>query len=374
MSRAAHADGSYMRLTRTIDLSTVGAADLPALEFALSFSTELGYDNVIVEAAPAGTGQWTTLPEAGGLSDSVPPTECEAGFLLDMHPFLLNYLTPGNPCGATGTTGAWNRMTGDSGGWQQVRVRPLGLCRGFGRRVDQLRDRPGQRWHRNVHRRHPGHRRRCRARRRWLRERHQPVDDPGCAGREPGNQGDFDISDVPIEVAASVTTDDSVLVGYGIEQLATPGEQADFVGRIMELPAVLTVGGPGCRPGPPPQISSRGRRSETAGCRPSRSGASGRVDEQAALPVGAEAERRLAPSGQAIGVVALAQPGLLDPGPRRPVGEGPDHDRLGVVDHRHAERPHEVEAERLEGGHRLLAEGGQEVGRRAGGHPHQLVA
>jgi hypothetical protein len=25
-----------------------------------------------------------------------------------------------------------------------------------------------------------------------------------------------------------------VLLGYGIEQLATPAEQADFVGRIME--------------------------------------------------------------------------------------------------------------------------------------------
>jgi hypothetical protein len=232
--KGAHADGSYMRLTRTIDLSTVGAADLPALEFALSFSTELGYDNVIVEAAPSGTDQWTTLPEAGGLSDSVPPTECEAGFLLDMHPFLLNYLTPGNPCGATGTTGAWNRMTGDSGGWQQVAFDLSAYAGGsvdvsisyvtdpasggIGTFIDDTRvtaggavlDADGFESATSL----------------WTIQ--------GAPAGSPVNQGDFEFSDVPIEVAASVTTDDSVLLGYGIEQLATPAEQADFVGRIME--------------------------------------------------------------------------------------------------------------------------------------------
>jgi hypothetical protein len=233
-AKGVHADGSYMRLTRTIDLSAVAAADLPALEFALSFSTELGYDNVIVEAAPSGTDQWTTLPEAGGLSDSVPPTECEAGFLLDMHPFLLNYLTPGNPCGATGTTGAWNRMTGDSGGWQQVAFDLSAYAGGsvdvsisyvtdpasggIGTFIDDTRvtaggavlDADGFESDTSL----------------WTIQ--------GAPAGSPVNQGDFEFSDVPIEVAASVTTEDSVLLGYGIEQLATPAEQADFVGRIMQ--------------------------------------------------------------------------------------------------------------------------------------------
>jgi hypothetical protein len=31
-----------------------------------------------------------------------------------------------------------------------------------------------------------------------------------------------------------VTTEDTVLLGYRIEQLGTPGERADFVGRIMD--------------------------------------------------------------------------------------------------------------------------------------------
>src|SRR5690606_15730786 len=47
------------------------------------------------------------------------------------------------------------------------------------------------------------------------------------------NLGDWVFSTVLVEVAASVTTEDSVLLGYGIEQLATPAEQADILGRIM---------------------------------------------------------------------------------------------------------------------------------------------
>ena len=53
-----------MRLARTIDLTSVAASDAPALAFQLSWNTELGYDNVIVEATPAGTDDWTTLPES----------------------------------------------------------------------------------------------------------------------------------------------------------------------------------------------------------------------------------------------------------------------------------------------------------------------
>jgi Zinc carboxypeptidase/Immune inhibitor A peptidase M6 len=233
---AVHADGSYMRLGRTVDLSGVAAADGPALEFALSFSTELGYDNVIVEAAPTGTPEWTTLPEAGGLSDSVPPTECEAGFLLAMHPFLLNYLTPGNPCGTTGTTGEWNALTGESGGYQQVAYDLSGYAGGsvdvkisyvtdpaaggIGVFVDDTHittgggttvlDADGFEGPTSL----------------WTVE--------GAPAGSPGNQGDFQITTVLVEVAASVTTGDSVLLGYGIEQLATPAEQADILGRAVD--------------------------------------------------------------------------------------------------------------------------------------------
>lgn len=118
-----HAHDSYMRLTRTIDLTSVTAAQRPKLEFQMSVNTEPGYDNVIVEAHTAGQEDWTTLPDANGLSDTAVPDECEAGFLLEEHPWLLHYLTPGaSGCAATGTSGSWNRFTGDSGGWKPVAI------------------------------------------------------------------------------------------------------------------------------------------------------------------------------------------------------------------------------------------------------------
>ena len=56
---------------------------------------------------------------------------------------------------------------------------------------------------------------------------------PGEPEGSGPNQGDFVIGPVLVEVAPSVTTEDSVLFGYGIEQLATPAEQADVLGRVM---------------------------------------------------------------------------------------------------------------------------------------------
>ncbi|GGP06897.1 hypothetical protein LDL08_10280 [Nonomuraea glycinis] len=56
-----------------------------------------------------GQDDWTTLPDLNGSTDSVVPSECEAGFPL-----------AGHPCAATGTSGSWNRFTGNSGGWQPV--------------------------------------------------------------------------------------------------------------------------------------------------------------------------------------------------------------------------------------------------------------
>ncbi|SDS38755.1 Immune inhibitor A peptidase M6 [Friedmanniella luteola] len=115
-----HVDDAYQRLARTFDLTDVTASQTPSLAAQLSFDTEEGYDHVIVEAHPVGSDDWTTLPETGGLTSTALPAECEAGFLLEEHPFLEHYLTPGDPCTATGTTGAWHTMTGSSGGWQEA--------------------------------------------------------------------------------------------------------------------------------------------------------------------------------------------------------------------------------------------------------------
>ncbi|WP_030752874.1 M14 family metallopeptidase [Streptomyces sp. NRRL S-31] len=121
MAAAVHTDDAYKRLTRTIDLSGVGAADRPALTTRLLWDTEPGYDHAVVEAHTVGADDWTTLPEAGGATRTAVPEECGAGFLIGEHPWLRHYLTlSGNTCAATGTTGSWNSLTGSSAGWQQV--------------------------------------------------------------------------------------------------------------------------------------------------------------------------------------------------------------------------------------------------------------
>ncbi|GGW89332.1 zinc carboxypeptidase [Streptomyces malachitofuscus] len=121
MAAAVHTDDGYKRLTRTVDLTGVTAAERPTLRTQLLWDTEPGYDNVIVEAHTAGADDWTTLPEAGGATRTTVPSECAAGFYMGEHPWLEHYLTLGDGgCTATGTTGSWNSLTGSSSGWQQV--------------------------------------------------------------------------------------------------------------------------------------------------------------------------------------------------------------------------------------------------------------
>lgn len=112
-----HADDNYARLTRTV---TVPADATATLEFQASWLVEPEYDHVIVEARTAGGSDWTTLPEAGGATSTATPAECEdAGadaFLFESHPFLTTYL--GADC--TNPNGDWNALTGDSEGWQQL--------------------------------------------------------------------------------------------------------------------------------------------------------------------------------------------------------------------------------------------------------------
>jgi Zinc carboxypeptidase/Immune inhibitor A peptidase M6 len=118
---ARHADDSYMRLTRnTLDLT---GATSGQLQFQLNLSSEQGYDHLIVEARTAGGNDWTTLataPGSGVASSTTPPSDCQPnGFLLNLHPFLRRYL--GGPgCTGPGTTGTWNSITGSTGGWKNV--------------------------------------------------------------------------------------------------------------------------------------------------------------------------------------------------------------------------------------------------------------
>ncbi|MBA2812096.1 immune inhibitor A [Streptomyces sp. KM273126] len=121
MAAVTHSDYAWNRLTRTIDLTSVSAADKPALRTQLLWDTEDGYDHAVLEARTAGADDWTTLPEAGGATSTAVPAECGAGFFIQTHPALKRYLTLGDSgCTPTGTSGSWNSFTGASDGWQQV--------------------------------------------------------------------------------------------------------------------------------------------------------------------------------------------------------------------------------------------------------------
>jgi hypothetical protein len=234
---ALHADSSYQRLGRTIDLTDVTGDHAPALSMQLSFSTTVTFHSVIVEAAPSGTDDWTTLPDTRGGTTKAPPSPCSED-LLTTHPFLLHYLTPSVPCAPRGTTGDWNAFSGESGGWRNV---SFDLSRYAGRRVDikvsyvantviggkngigvfvddtrvtttdGVLDADGFEGNTSS----------------WIVEGPPP-------GSPPGDGGNFVISTELISVGASVTTQDTVLFGYGIEALATPGQRADVLGRAIE--------------------------------------------------------------------------------------------------------------------------------------------
>jgi hypothetical protein len=96
-------------------------AGFPTLEFWTSFDTELNWDFVFVEISEAGTDIWTTLPDSHGMTTTNTGEGCPQGWaLVSLHPFLAHYMDI--DCNPTGTTGTWNALTGNSGGWQKVEM------------------------------------------------------------------------------------------------------------------------------------------------------------------------------------------------------------------------------------------------------------
>jgi predicted deacylase len=238
---ALKAPVSYQRIGRTVDLTGVPATAAPTLRMKLSYSTLLTFHHVIVEAAPSGTDQWTTLRDLNGRTSSGPPASCADGSLLPLHPFLRHYLSPGRPCGASGTTGSWNAFTGESNGWIEaafdlapyagksidVKVSyvtdavTIGVPGGVGVFVDDTRLTIG-----GTVVEADGFEARAGAGA-WA------VEGPP-AGSPPGVHGNFALTEELIPVAASVGTKDTALLGFGIESLATPAQQADVLGRVIK--------------------------------------------------------------------------------------------------------------------------------------------
>ncbi|MFD0373494.1 M14 family zinc carboxypeptidase [Streptomyces sp. NPDC127114] len=228
-----HTDGTWGRLSRTVDLTGVDAASKPNLTFQVSYDTEPGYDNLIVEAHTVGQDDWTTLPDANGGTSAEPPADCGEGYYVRDHPFLAHYLTVGQDgCTATGTTGAWNAFTGPSNGWRQASV---DLSRYAGKRVELAISYVSD----------PG-----------TGETGVFVDDlrlnagavgdtegfetgtgawsvPGPPAGSPGNGSDWTRSEALFHSQAAVTTRDTVLFGFGLEHLPNAAERAALVRRAL---------------------------------------------------------------------------------------------------------------------------------------------
>lgn len=112
-------DVSFKRLTNTVSVPAGGAT----LSFWTSYDTEPAWDHLFVEARPAGTDDWTTLPDQNGHTTTAPGDSCVAGWN-SLHPQLEHYQTVVNDttCAPTGTTGEWNAASGNSGGWQEWEI------------------------------------------------------------------------------------------------------------------------------------------------------------------------------------------------------------------------------------------------------------
>jgi hypothetical protein len=110
------ADVTYKQLTRKIDVPAGGGN----LSFWTSYDTEPDWDFLFVEAHTVGADDWTTLPDANGHTSTATGESCPAGWF-ELHPWLERYqtLNADETCSPTGTSGAWNAASGNSGGWQQ---------------------------------------------------------------------------------------------------------------------------------------------------------------------------------------------------------------------------------------------------------------
>jgi zinc carboxypeptidase len=223
------ADVSYKSLSRTVSVSGSGGS----LTFWTSFNTETEWDHLFVEAAIAGTDDWTTLPDANGHTSQSTGQSCPAGWD-ELHPWLDHYqtITSQTTCDPIGTTGEWNAASGDSGGWQQWSINLSNYAgedveirisyasdwatQGLGVFIDDV-----------------------------------TLPDGSSTSFEGGNTGGWAVTGPPPGSApnannfefttaagfpegATITTEDTLLLGFGLEAVTDASTRADVMGRAMD--------------------------------------------------------------------------------------------------------------------------------------------
>ncbi len=224
------ADVSYKRLTREIQVPGGGGN----LSFWTSFDTEAAWDHVFVEARTPGGDDWTTLPDQNLHTTQDTGDSCPAGWR-ELHPQLDYYqtLNADGTCSPTGADGEgeWHAASGNSGGWQQWSVDLSDWAGGtvevsiayasdwavqnLGTFVDDVTypDGTTESFETDL----GG----------W-----QVTGSPEGSGPNANDWIRTDASGFP--VGASITTQNSILMGFGIEGIAGADTRAEVVGRAMD--------------------------------------------------------------------------------------------------------------------------------------------
>jgi hypothetical protein len=222
------ADVSYKRLTREVPVPAGGGS----LSFWTSYDTEPDWDYVFVEARTAGGDDWTTLPDVNGHTGTATGDSCPEGWV-ELHPQLARYQTwdGQSACTSTGTTGSWNAATGNSGGWQQWQVDLSAWAgktvevsiayasdwatQGVGAFIDDVTLPDGT-----------------------STSFESDLGGWAVSGPPPGsaaNANDWLRADAAaFPVGASVTTPDTVLMGFGVEGVTSKDQQAVVLGAAMK--------------------------------------------------------------------------------------------------------------------------------------------
>lgn len=222
------ADVSYKRLAQEVSVPAGGGS----LSFWTSYDTEAAWDHVFVEAHTPGQDDWTTLPDVNGHTSTATGDSCAEGWT-ELHPQLNHYVTfDGTACTATGTTGAWNASSGNSGGWQEWQVDLSAWAggtvevsisyasdwavQGLGTFVDDITLPDGT-----------------------STSFESGLDGWTVLGAPPGsaaNATDWirtDASGFP--VGAAITTPDTILLGFGIEGISSVSDRNSVTGRALKF-------------------------------------------------------------------------------------------------------------------------------------------